>query len=125
MAGMKSNRLFRFLGPIIVAFTLILLACAAFASQMGKAMNEADEALNRGYKAALASMPDDASRTLLRDGQRAWVQFRDAEVALHAGIYSSSKGGLFVNVELTEARAKQLKSIAARTSANGYEAGPE
>ncbi len=122
---MKSIHISRLVVPVLSALAAIAVAFAVHASQMGKAMGEADDALNRNFKTALASMPNEDARKLLRDGQRAWVQFRDAEVSLHASIYSTSKGGLFVNFELTEARAKQLDSIAKRTSASGYDAGPE
>ena len=110
----------------IVSLALAVVGGAGWiceASQAGKAMNEADTALNAAYKRALDGLPSAALKEQLKTSQRAWVAFAEAETALHAQLYDGSKGGLFIRLELTETRAKQLASIAARTSENGYDIG--
>ncbi len=45
------------------------------------ARDASDRALNAAYRDALAAAPSDLGRRRLRDAQRAWVRFRDAETA--------------------------------------------
>lgn len=112
--------------PIIVSLVVATVCATGWiceASQAGQAMNEADAALNTAYKRTLDGLPSAALKEQLKTSQRAWVAFAAAETTLHAQLYEGSKGGLFIRLELTETRAKQLASIAARTSENGYEEG--
>ncbi len=46
-----------------------------------EAMRQSDVELNRVYQKALAAMPDADAKAKLRESQRAWVAFRDAEMA--------------------------------------------
>jgi uncharacterized protein YecT (DUF1311 family) len=45
----------------------------------------ADRELNRTYHAAMDAAGDEASRTQLRDSERAWLTFRDQECARQVG----------------------------------------
>jgi len=114
--------------PAAVKSGLCLLVFAfayslSHASQLGKEMNDADDELNVVYANVLSGLPSPELKEQLRVSQRAWVAFKDAEVALHANLYPESKGGLFTRLELTEQRIKQLKSIGERTSGFGYDQG--
>ena len=80
-------------------------ACAA------ARMRAADSGLNAAYGAVLHRLAP-AAQTRLREAERAWVAFRDAECAFRA---SGSDGGSAAAMvatdcrrELTEARAKSL-----------------
>lgn len=73
----------------------------------------ADAELNESYQKALALMPNAESKTKLREAQRAWVAFRDAEIALHLSIPPVSSSQIKIRqAELTDARTKQLKDLA-------------
>src|SRR4051812_1848136 len=82
-------------------FFILLLNVFLFGSQAGKEYNEADAALNATYQKVLAKMKDPQSRALLIASERAWVQYRDACVQFDARYYPESKGGLFLNTDLT------------------------
>ena len=83
------------------------------ASSAGNDLTVADAELNAAYQKALAAMPSAESKTKLREAQRAWVAFRDAEVALRATIPPVSGNGLkILQTELTDARTKQLQELA-------------
>ena len=110
---------------LLFAVVLAWATPLAKASQIGRDMNEADAELNRVYHQALDSLAGEHERALLRESQRAWVAFVEAEVSLHTGLYTTSKGGSFIRLELTQTRITQLRFIAARTSANGYNSGKE
>ncbi len=82
------------------------LGCAAQASDV------ADKALNEAYRALSAKL-DAEGRVKLKESQRAWLQFRDADTAL---AYKSSReggspAGLAATnhqVDLTLERTRQL-----------------
>ncbi len=82
------------------------LGCAA------QAFDVADKALNDAYKALSAKL-DQEGRVKLKESQRAWLQFRDADAAL---AYKSSReagspAGLVATnhqVDLTLERTRQL-----------------
>lgn len=85
------------------------LGCAA------QAFDVADKALDDAYKALSAKL-DQEGKTKLKDAQRAWLQFRDADTAL--AYKSSGKdgalGGLVAanhEVDLTLERTRQLKDF--------------
>ena len=52
---------------------------------------EADRRLNATYQRALASL-DPASQDMLRDAQRRWVAFREAEVKAQQGPWRAQRG---------------------------------
>lgn len=72
-----------------------------------------DLRLNRAYQAALGSLEDGAAAQL-RNAQRAWIKFRDAECALHSRLTGGSidrlNGGACM-LDMTRERAKQLQQL--------------
>ena len=74
-----------------------------------------DKALNEAYKALLVKMDQDG-KAKLKEAQRAWIQFRDADTALayqNSG-EGGSLGGLIATnhkVDLTFERIKELKNF--------------
>jgi uncharacterized protein YecT (DUF1311 family) len=78
-----------------------------------KDYRKADAELNRAYKAAIAGEDGDAQK-LLREAQRDWIKFRDAECAYEAApnqggsIYPMVYSGCLT--ELTRARTKEIKT---------------
>ena len=106
---MKYHRLLCWL--LLSAFAAGFLCNLAFASQAGKEYNDSEKELNATYQAVLATVTDPQDRRLLVEAQRAWIKFRDAEVAFHARYFPSSKGGLFVATDMTQERTKKLKML--------------
>ncbi len=78
-----------------------------------KVLEHADKELNEAYKALFAKM-DQEGKVKLKEAQRAWIQFRDADSALayqNCG-EGGSLGGLIATdhkVELTLQRTRELK----------------
>lgn len=75
---------------------------------------QSDAELNKTYEALLTKLPDAASKQKLKESQRAWLAFRDAEAAFAA---DQARGGSMAPTiryetmtELTQQRIKQLKS---------------
>jgi uncharacterized protein YecT (DUF1311 family) len=102
------------------AFLFILVLSHSALAQTQSEMNaqahadaaKADAQLNRVYKQVLATQDDEGKR-LLKEAQRAWVLFRDAESASAA---DEARGGSMApllefgaKARLTEERIKQLK----------------
>ncbi len=85
------------------------LACAL------EALDNADKKLNESYKALSSSMGEEG-KAKLREAQRAWIQFRDADAVLayqNSG-EGGSLGGLIATnhkLDLTLDRTKQLKEF--------------
>ncbi len=77
--------------------------------------DNADKTLNEAYRALLAKMNQDG-KAKLKEAQRAWIQFRDADTALayqNSG-ESGSLGGLIATnhkVYLTLERTRELKNF--------------
>jgi len=84
---------------------------ACVASQAGKELNEADDALNATYQAVLSSIRDAKQKSLLIAAQKAWIKYRDDNVAFFAARYPNSKGGLFFDTHLIRERTAFLKSL--------------
>jgi uncharacterized protein YecT (DUF1311 family) len=87
---------------------------AAMNAQARAQFVKADAELNNTYETLLAKLPDVESREKLKQSQRAWLAFRDAEAAFAAG---QARGGSMAPTirhetmtELTQQRIKQLKS---------------
>ena len=83
----------------------------SFASQAVAQFNEADRELNKVYQAALASITDRQERALFAAAQKAWIKYRDAEVALNSYSWPEGKGGLFRNTDLTKERTAYLRGF--------------
>jgi len=72
-----------------------------------------DAELNRTYKVLSAKLGEDG-RQKLKDAQRAWLAFRDAECRRTNQLYSDKEGTMFISMsaasrmELVKARALEL-----------------
>jgi len=82
--------------------------------QAAKDFEKADAQLNSTYAALMAKLPDAESQGKLKESQRAWIAFRDAEAAFAADEF---RGGSMAPTlryatmtELTQQRIKQLKA---------------
>ena len=81
---------------------------------MGSEIEQQDARLNQSYKAAMQAL-EQGQQTQLRDAQRLWVKFRDADCAL----LGSLTGGTVDSVnhascflDMTKKRAEDLASLA-------------
>ncbi len=74
-----------------------------------------DRELNAAYQSLMARL-DPASRALLRDAQRRWLAFREAETAFQRGPWTGQGGSLerimltFRNVDTLRERALALRA---------------
>ena len=82
--------------------------------QAAKDFHKADVKLNSTYAALMAKLPDAESKQKLKESQRAWLAFRDAETAFEV---DEVRGGTMAPTfryatmtELTDQRIKQLKT---------------
>jgi uncharacterized protein YecT (DUF1311 family) len=100
----------------------LLIPVAQIHAQTQTAMNaqartefvRADAELNKAYEALLKKLPDRQGKEKLKQSQRAWLAFRDAEAAFTA---DQARGGSMAATiryetmtELTQQRIKQLKT---------------
>jgi uncharacterized protein YecT (DUF1311 family) len=83
-------------------------------AQARKDFERVDAELNKIYQSLLAKLADTEAKNKLRESQRAWIAFRDAEAAFAADQF---RGGSMaptiryeVMAELTQRRIKQLKA---------------
>ena len=83
-------------------------------AQARKDFERVDAELNRIYQSLLAKLADTEAKNKLRESQRAWLAFRDAEAAFAA---DQVRGGSAAPVlrwtsmtQMTEQRIKQLKA---------------
>lgn len=97
---------------------MCLLFCAmqplcpfSMASQAGREFNEADKELNVAYQAVLASISNPQHQLKFIASQKAWIKYRDEDVAFYAEHYPDSKGGLFHKLDLTKERTAFLKQL--------------
>ncbi len=103
--------LFRLVAVLLVLISLCLTSSLR-ASAEGNELREADAELNRVYQKALKAMPDADTKDKLREAQRAWVAFRDAEIDLNTSLPGASGNTLkMLQTYLTEMRTKQLQLL--------------
>ncbi len=79
---------------------------------LGEIYEEQDARLNTAYRAAIEPLEGDR-RTQLRDAQRAWVAFRDANCMFYRsgeGTIAAIEGNSCM-VEVTRSRADELEGI--------------
>ena len=82
-----------------------------------KALRDYDRRMNLAYAALLRRLPAPAAQSL-RQSQRAWITFRDAEYRARTAIYATRSGTMYVPMEaaartiLTRDRALQLEGYA-------------
>jgi uncharacterized protein YecT (DUF1311 family) len=81
--------------------------------QAAKDFEKADTELNKTYEALLRKLPDAEGKEKLKQSQRAWLTFRDAEAAFAS---DQARGGSMAPTiryetmtELIKQRIKQLK----------------
>jgi uncharacterized protein YecT (DUF1311 family) len=82
--------------------------------QAAKDFEKADAKLNSTYAALMAKFPDAESKRKLKESQRAWIAFRDAEAAFAADQFRGGSAAPVLRwtsmTETTEQRIKQLKA---------------
>ena len=75
---------------------------------------QADAELNKCYEALLTKLPDAEGKEKLKQSQRAWLVFRDAEAAFAADQLRGGSMAPTIRYEtmtgLTQQQIKQLKS---------------
>jgi len=81
--------------------------------QAAKDFEKVDAELNSAYAALMAKLPDAESKQKLKESQRAWLAFRNAEAAFQAdGERGGSMAPLIYSTtasELTQARIEALR----------------
>ncbi len=116
------NVIFPRMAAVLLLAIGLCQAPALRASEEGEELRAADAALNTAYKATVSAMPDAGAKEKLREAQRAWISFRDAEIALNAGLPGASGNTLkMLQTALTQARTKQLKALAQAVRDGGIE----
>ena len=87
---------------------------AAMNAQARAEFEQADAELNKCYEALLTKLPDAEGKEKLKQSQRAWLVFRDAEATFAA---DEARGGSMaptiryeIMAGLTQQRIKQLKA---------------
>ena len=87
----------------------------AMNAQVRAEFEQADAELNKTYEALLAKLPDAESKQKLKESQRAWLAFRDAEAALAA---DQARGGSMAPTlryeTITERTRKRIKQLNTR-----------
>ncbi|HEY6152633.1 MAG TPA: lysozyme inhibitor LprI family protein [Candidatus Udaeobacter sp.] len=106
----------------VVIATLLLLPTshanaqsqAEMNRQTAKDFHKTDAELNSTYAALMAKLPDAESKRKLKESQRAWIAFRDAEAAFAADQFRGGSAAPVLRstsmTETTEQRIKQLKA---------------
>jgi len=83
----------RVIGVVTAVLFSLLVPVAQMHAQTQAAMNaeawadfkKVDAELNSAYAALMAKLPDAEGKEKLKQSQRAWIAFRDAEAAFAAG----------------------------------------
>jgi uncharacterized protein YecT (DUF1311 family) len=87
--------------------------------QAAKDFEKADAQLNSTYAALMAKLPDAESKRKLKESQRAWLVFRDAEAAFEA---DEARGGTMAPTlryeTMTELTRKRIKQLETRLTGN-------
>ena len=100
---------------LLVSVTQIQAQTQAGMNAQARAdFERADAELNKTYETLLTKLPDAEGKEKLKESQRGWLAFRDAEAAFAA---DQARGGSMaptiryeVMAELTQQRIKQLKA---------------
>jgi uncharacterized protein YecT (DUF1311 family) len=110
----------------VISLALVIAALVAFPTSRSSAQSQAemnrqaakdfekvDAELNKTYEALVNKLPDAESKQKLKESQRAWLAFRDAEAGFAA---DQARGGSMAATirhetmtELSQERIKQLK----------------
>jgi uncharacterized protein YecT (DUF1311 family) len=82
--------------------------------QAAEDFHKADAELNSTYAALMTKLPDAESKRKLKESQRAWIAFRDAEAAFAADQFRGGSAAPVLRwtsmTKTTEERIKQLKT---------------
>lgn len=98
---------------LLLVLATLGLSASLRASAEGDDLRAADAELNAVYQDTLDALPGNATRAKLREAQRAWVAFRDAELELNGALPGASGNTLkMLQTELTQTRTSQLKALA-------------
>ena len=116
---MSNRRLLRWI--LLLALFARIFCNPASASQAGKEYNNSEKELNATYQKVLAIISDPQDKRLFVGVQRSWIKFRDSKVAFHARYFPGSKGGLFVAIEMTQERTKELKILLTDSAKDAHE----
>lgn len=92
--------------------TIAMVGCMAEETQ------RQDKRLNANYQAGLKTL-DPQQRTALRDVQRLWIQFRDADCALENGLTGGTIDRVNAQSCLLEATKARADSLAIRFQLQG------
>jgi len=110
----------------LISLALLIAALVAFPTshanaqsqaemnrQAAKDFEKADADLNSTYAALMAKLPDAESKRKLKESQRAWIAFRDAEAAFAADQVRAGSAAPVLRwtsmTQTTEQRITQLK----------------
>jgi uncharacterized protein YecT (DUF1311 family) len=115
MAMTDTARSMALLVSLLISVTPVRAQTQASMNAQARAeFEKADAELNKTYGALLTKLPDSGSKQRLKESQRAWLAFRDAEAAFTA---DQVRGGSMAPTiryetmtELTQQRIKQLKT---------------
>jgi uncharacterized protein YecT (DUF1311 family) len=111
------------IAALLVPAFLLAQSAGDTDADANKILAAADKHLNAAYQSLIKSIHDDGGPNAdldlqsLRDSQRAWLKYRDAQVAFvgtHADVGSSSAraaGMATYSVQLTNERIKDLKDV--------------
>jgi uncharacterized protein YecT (DUF1311 family) len=111
----------------VISLALLIAVSVAFPTSHANAQSQAemnhpaakdfervDAGLNSTYVALMAKLPDAESKRKLKESQRAWIAFRDAEAAFAADQFRGGSAAPVLRwtsmTETTEQRIKQLKA---------------
>ena len=83
-------------------------------AQARKDFERVDAELNKSYQSLLAKLADTEAKNKLRESQRAWIAFRDAEALFFADQFRGGSAAPVLRwgsmTQTTEQRIKQLKA---------------
>ncbi len=109
---------------LLSATILFLLICgggpvtSARADRAGQDMvRDSDDELNRVYQKTLARLTNAEAKAKLREAQRAWIAFRDAESAMMYALTNMSLDTEIHVAAMTGQRTKQLQALPASDEA--------
>src|SRR5947209_319237 len=89
----------------------VALCCVTMASEKGKAFNAADAELNAVYHKILSGITNPEDKKLFIEAQRAWLKFRDAEVAFDQNYFPGNAGATWKSIDMMQTRTEDLKRM--------------
>ena len=89
----------------------VTLCCVSMASEKGKAFNAADAEFNQVYNKILSGITNPEDKKLFIEAQRAWLKFRDAEVAFGQNYFPGGTGATWKSIDMMQTRTEDLKRM--------------